>query len=47
MNDMVIKRTNGSGGYGNVDIPAQQTNKLMIKKVITENPRDFIAQPNY
>jgi uncharacterized circularly permuted ATP-grasp superfamily protein len=46
MNDMVIKRTNGSGGYGML-IGNSATDEQIndFKKAITENPRDFIAQP--
>ncbi|MBP7357633.1 MAG: circularly permuted type 2 ATP-grasp protein, partial [Cloacibacterium sp.] len=45
-NDMVIKRTNGSGGYGML-IGNSATDEQIndFKKAITENPRDFIAQP--
>ena len=46
MNNMVIKRTNGSGGYGML-IGNSATNQEIedFKTAITDNPRDFIAQP--
>ena len=44
--NMVIKRTNQSGGYGMV-MGNKATEKELrdIKKAITETPREFIAQP--
>ena len=46
MNNMVIKRTNGSGGYGML-IGNSATDQEIedFKTAITDNPRDFIAQP--
>ena len=46
MNEMVIKRTNESGGYGML-IGNCATDKQMdeFKKAIEEDPRSFIAQP--
>jgi uncharacterized circularly permuted ATP-grasp superfamily protein len=46
MNEMVIKRTNESGGYGML-IGNSATDKQMdeFKKAIEEDPRSFIAQP--
>jgi len=46
MHNMVIKRTNGSGGYGMLignSATDQQINEF--KDAITAAPRDFIAQP--
>lgn len=46
MDQMVIKRTNESGGYGML-IGNSATEEQMdaFKKAITEDPRSFIAQP--
>jgi uncharacterized circularly permuted ATP-grasp superfamily protein len=46
MENMVIKRTNQSGGYGMV-MGNKATEKEMedVKKEIIETPREFIAQP--
>jgi uncharacterized circularly permuted ATP-grasp superfamily protein len=44
--NMVIKRTNQSGGYGMVmGNKASEKELTGIKKAIEETPRDFIAQP--
>ncbi|MBP9197774.1 MAG: circularly permuted type 2 ATP-grasp protein, partial [Saprospiraceae bacterium] len=46
MHNMVIKRTNGSGGYGML-IGNSATDRQIneFKEAITAAPRDFIAQP--
>ncbi|MES2648900.1 MAG: circularly permuted type 2 ATP-grasp protein [Bacteroidota bacterium] len=46
LENMVVKETNQSGGYGML-MGNKATEKEMddIKKAITENPRNFIAQP--
>ena len=46
MNKMVIKKTNGSGGYGML-IGSSATEEEMesFKKAIDEDPRSYIAQP--
>ena len=46
MHNMVIKRTNGSGGYGML-IGNSATDRQIneFKEAITATPRDFIAQP--
>jgi uncharacterized circularly permuted ATP-grasp superfamily protein len=46
MDNMVIKRTNGSGGYGML-IGNSATEKQIdeFKTAITDDPRSFIAQP--
>ncbi|MFI5129784.1 MAG: circularly permuted type 2 ATP-grasp protein [Chitinophagales bacterium] len=44
--NMVIKRTNQSGGYGMVMGNKASEKELMeVKKAIKETPREFIAQP--
>ena len=44
--NMVIKRTNQSGGYGMVMGNAASREELVkVKKAILETPREFIAQP--
>ncbi|MBC7946895.1 MAG: circularly permuted type 2 ATP-grasp protein [Chitinophagaceae bacterium] len=44
--NMVVKRTNQSGGYGMVmGNKATEKEIVEIKKAITETPREFIAQP--
>lgn len=46
ISNMVIKRTNQSGGYGM--LMGNQTSDEQVeefKKAVTENPREFIAQP--
>ncbi len=44
--NMVIKQTNQSGGYGMIMGNAASEQELAdIKKRILENPRDFVAQP--
>ena len=46
MGNMVIKRTNQSGGYGMVmGNKADEKELEELKDVITNTPRDFIAQP--
>lgn len=46
MENMVIKETNGSGGYGMImGNKASQEEIENGKKAILENPRNFIAQP--
>jgi uncharacterized circularly permuted ATP-grasp superfamily protein len=46
ISNMVIKRTNQSGGYGMVmGNTASEKELSEIKKAIHETPRDFIAQP--
>lgn len=46
MKEMVIKRTDGSGGYGML-IGSNATKKQLeeFKNAILENPRNYIAQP--
>jgi len=44
--DMVIKRTNQSGGYGMLmGNSAEEEEIEKFKTAVTENPREFIAQP--
>lgn len=46
MNKMVIKKTNGSGGYGMlIGSNASSEEMEMFKKAILEDPRSYIAQP--
>jgi uncharacterized circularly permuted ATP-grasp superfamily protein len=46
MANMVIKRTNGSGGYGMlIGNSATETQMEEFKTAILNDPRDFIAQP--
>jgi uncharacterized circularly permuted ATP-grasp superfamily protein len=46
MDKMVIKRTNGSGGYGMlIGNSASEEQMNEFKKAINEDPRSFIAQP--
>jgi uncharacterized circularly permuted ATP-grasp superfamily protein len=46
MNNMVIKRTNGSGGYGMLMGHAASDEEISdYKKEILKEPRNFIAQP--
>ncbi|MDP4262605.1 MAG: circularly permuted type 2 ATP-grasp protein [Bacteroidota bacterium] len=46
MENMVIKRTNQSGGYGMVmGNKASEKELAEVKKAIRETPREFIAQP--
>lgn len=46
MNNMVIKRTNGSGGYGMLMGHAASDKEISdYKKEILKDPRNFIAQP--
>jgi uncharacterized circularly permuted ATP-grasp superfamily protein len=46
MNKMVIKRTNGSGGYGMLMGHAASDEEIEdYKKEILKEPRNFIAQP--
>jgi uncharacterized circularly permuted ATP-grasp superfamily protein len=46
MNSMVIKRTNGSGGYGMLMGHAASDKEISdYKKEILKDPRNFIAQP--
>ncbi|RYY36211.1 MAG: circularly permuted type 2 ATP-grasp protein [Sphingobacteriaceae bacterium] len=46
INKMVVKRTNGSGGYGMLMGHAAQEEEIEEYKLeILKNPRDFIAQP--
>lgn len=46
MNKMVIKRTNGSGGYGMLMGHAASDEEIAdYKKEILKDPRNFIAQP--
>jgi uncharacterized circularly permuted ATP-grasp superfamily protein len=46
LENMVIKRTNQSGGYGMVmGNKATEEELTGIKKAIEETPREFIAQP--
>lgn len=46
IDQMVIKRTNQSGGYGMIiGNSATEQELIDIKKAILETPRDFIAQP--
>ncbi|MGB4959304.1 MAG: circularly permuted type 2 ATP-grasp protein [Saprospiraceae bacterium] len=46
MQNMVIKRTNGSGGYGMlIGNAATETEMQDFKDAINAEPRDFIAQP--
>ncbi|MBW4891727.1 circularly permuted type 2 ATP-grasp protein [Mucilaginibacter sp. HMF5004] len=46
LNKMVVKRTNGSGGYGMLmGHAATQQEMDEYKAEIIKNPRDFIAQP--
>jgi len=46
MNNMVIKRTNGSGGYGMlIGNAATELQIEEFKAAINKDPRDFIAQP--
>jgi len=46
MPNMVIKRTNGSGGYGMlIGNSATETQMEEFKTAILNDPRDFIAQP--
>lgn len=46
MENMVIKRTNQSGGYGMVmGNKASEEELIGIKKAVEETPREFIAQP--
>jgi uncharacterized circularly permuted ATP-grasp superfamily protein len=46
MNEMVIKKTNGSGGYGMlIGNSATEEEMESFKKAIIEDPRSYIAQP--
>jgi uncharacterized circularly permuted ATP-grasp superfamily protein len=46
INKMVVKRTNGSGGYGMLmGHAASEEETEDYKNEILKNPRDFIAQP--
>ncbi|GAA4922256.1 circularly permuted type 2 ATP-grasp protein [Mucilaginibacter defluvii] len=46
INKMVVKRTNGSGGYGMLMGHASTEQEIdEYKQEIIKNPRDFIAQP--
>ena len=46
MNNMVIKRTNESGGYGMLIGNAATEEQIdEFKKAIEDEPRSFIAQP--
>jgi len=46
INKMVVKRTNGSGGYGMLmGYAASEAETEDYKNEILKNPRDFIAQP--
>lgn len=46
INNMVVKRTNGSGGYGMLMGHASTEQEIdEYKQEIIKNPRDFIAQP--
>ena len=46
MNNMVVKRTNQSGGYGMLMGNSASEKEIdSFKTAINENPRDFIAQP--
>lgn len=46
MNKMVIKKTNGSGGYGMlIGSSASEEEMEKFKEAINEDPRSYIAQP--
>lgn len=46
MKDLVVKATNGSGGYGIMIGPkASQEEKDKFRSMIQENPKKYIAQP--